>query len=95
MKNCTNIQFILLILVLIKYIYYKGKYEKEIINAKNKAEEANKLKAHFIANISHELKTPINVILCAAQLMESNRYEKDKEANTINIVKNNCYRLID
>ena len=85
---------ILLILVLIKYIYYKGKYEKEIINAKNKAEEANKLKAHFIANISHELKTPINVILCAAQLMESNRYEKDKEANTINIVKNNCYRLI-
>ena len=26
--------------------------------------------------------------------MESNRYEKDKEANTINIVKNNCYRLI-
>ena len=85
---------ILLILVLIKYIYYKGKYEKEIINAKNKAEEANKLKAHFIANISHELKTPINVILCAVQLMESNRYEKDKEANTINIVKNNCYRLI-
>lgn len=85
---------ILLILVLIKYIYYKGKYEKEIINAKNKAEEANKLKAHFIANISHELKTPINVILCAAQLMESKRYEKDKEANIINIVKNNCYRLI-
>ena len=82
------------LLVLIKYIYYKGKYEKEIINAKNKAEEANKLKAHFIANISHELKTPINVILCAAQLMESNRYEKDKVANTINIVKNNCYRLI-
>ena len=72
---------ILLILVLIKYIYYKGKYEKEIINAKNKAEEANKLKAHFIANISHELKTPINVILCAAQLMESNRHESVRTAS--------------
>ena len=85
---------IFLIVALIKYIHYKKRYEREIINVRNKAEEANKLKAHFIANISHELKTPINVILCAAQLMESNRYEKDKEANTINIVKNNCYRLI-
>lgn len=85
---------ILLILLLIKYIYYKKEYEREIINAKNKAEEANKFKANFIANISHELKTPINVILCAAQLMEISGYEKYKEGNTINIVKDNCYRLI-
>lgn len=85
---------ILLILALVKYIYYKKKYEKEIINAKNKAEEANKLKAHFIANISHELNTPINVILCAAQLMESKSYEDYKDDNTINIVKDNCYRLM-
>ena len=85
---------ILLILALIKYIYYKRKYEKEIINAKNKAEEANKLKAHFIANISHELNTPINVILCAAQLMESKDYENYKDNGTINVVKDNCYRLM-
>lgn len=85
----------LLILVLISYINYKKKYEKEILNAKNKAEEANNLKAHFISNISHELKTPINVILCAIQLIEfksskNNAYDK----NNIDIVKDNCYRLI-
>lgn len=82
---------ILLIIALIKYINYKKQYEKEIINAKNKAEEVNKLKGHFIANISHELKTPINVILCATQLLESENYINSKSTE---IIKDNCCRLI-
>ena len=58
---------------------------------KNKAEEVNKLKGHFIANISHELKTPINVILCATQLLESENYINSKSTE---IIKDNCCRLI-
>uniref|UniRef100_UPI00272DFCA8 sensor histidine kinase n=1 Tax=uncultured Clostridium sp. TaxID=59620 RepID=UPI00272DFCA8 len=50
--------------------------------------------ADFISNISHELKTPINVILCAIQLVESNCCGNSKNRNTMNIIKDNCYRLI-
>lgn len=85
---------ILLILSLIKYIHYKKIYEKEILTAMKKVEEDNKIKANFISNISHELKTPINVILCAIQLVESNCCGNSKNRNTMNIIKDNCYRLI-
>lgn len=87
---------LLLIVYLIQYINYKKRYEKEILNAKNKAEEASNLKAHFISNISHEIKTPINVILCAIQLIELKNLKNnhDNEKKNISIVKDNCYRLI-
>lgn len=85
---------ILLILSFIKYIHYKKIYEKEILTAMKKVEEDNKIKANFISNISHELKTPINVILCAIQLVESNCCGNSKNRNTMNIIKDNCYRLI-
>lgn len=85
---------ILLILSLIKYIHYKRIYEKEILTAMKEVEEDNKIKANFISNISHELKTPINVILCAIQLVESNCCGNSKNRNTMNIIKDNCYRLI-
>lgn len=88
---------LLLVVALIKHIQYKNKFEKEIIKAKDKAEEINRLKSYFISNISHELKTPINVILCAAQLLESKRvdnYNINNKNNTIDIIKDNSYRLI-
>lgn len=88
---------LLLVIALIKHIQYKNKFEKEIIKAKDKAEEINRLKSYFISNISHELKTPINVILCAAQLLESKKvdnYNINNKNNTIDIIKDNSYRLI-
>ena len=43
--------------------------EKLIIDEMQKYD---KLKTEFFSNISHELRTPINVIFCAVQLMEMN-----------------------
>ncbi len=41
----------------------KKKIESELINAKNKAEESDRLKSEFLAQMSHEIRSPINVIL--------------------------------
>jgi PAS domain S-box-containing protein len=51
--------------------------EKELIKAKEKAEEANRLKTNFLANMSHELRTPLIGILGYAQFLETEL--KDKE----------------
>ena len=84
-----------MICALILYIIYKKQYEKAIINAMHKAEEANKIKTHFISNISHELKTPINVIMSAIQLINYNNIEYNSYSNnTLTIIDNNCKRLL-
>lgn len=60
----------------------------------------DKLKTEFISNMSHELKTPINIIFSTAQLFSFyinkgealNKVEKlNKYTNTM---KQNCYRLL-
>ncbi|SHJ25871.1 Signal transduction histidine kinase [Clostridium cavendishii DSM 21758] len=59
----------------------------------NEAKENEKLKTEFFANLSHELKTPINVIYSALQLLELNN--KDEVSQKYNkIIKQNCYRLL-
>lgn len=71
----------------------------EVIS-KNKMEETLKMQDELFVNLSHELKTPLNVIFSASQLMDlyidntSGELFKSKFLNNNNIIKQNCYRLI-
>jgi PAS domain S-box-containing protein len=54
--------------------------EKELIKAKNKAEESDKLKTAFLNNISHEIRTPLNGILgFGGFLLETDPAPEDKK----------------
>jgi signal transduction histidine kinase len=58
-----------LILYLIFNIIDRKRYEKEILLAKAKSEESNRLKTAFLNNISHEIRTPLNGILGFTELL--------------------------
>lgn len=65
----------------------------EILQEKRKEEE---IKSNFFTNISHELKTPINVIYSAVQLQNTYLHRLDKEliSKYNKIIDQNCLRLI-
>ncbi|MBD7914253.1 HAMP domain-containing histidine kinase, partial [Clostridium sp. Sa3CUN1] len=68
---------------------------EEIIKIEKKIEEEN-IKEEFYLNISHELRTPINVVYSALQLndiyLENNQIKKINKNN--NVIRQNCLRLI-
>ena len=61
----------------IRDITEKKKTIRELIKAKEDAEKADKLKSEFLAQVSHEIRTPINTILSFASLIK----EKVKKSN--------------
>lgn len=60
--------------------------------------EFNKLITEFFSNISHELKTPLNVILGAVQVLKLYSRDDmpmyDMHKKYLKIMKQNCYRLL-
>lgn len=47
----------------------RKEYEKQIVIAKSKAEESDRLKTAFLSNLSHEIRTPLNAILGFSSLL--------------------------
>ena len=64
----------------------------ELIKAKEKAEEMNKLKSNFLSNMSHELRTPLIGILGYAEFLVAELKDKDL-AEMANIIRNSGKRL--
>nr|WP_307897681.1 ATP-binding protein [Clostridium botulinum] len=63
----------------------------------NEMLEYQKLRVEFFANISHELKTPLNLILSAVQYIElvhNKNFNLDDFCKYTNIIKQNSYRLV-
>ena len=66
----------------------------ELVAAKEKAEEANRLKSNFLANMSHELRTPMIGILGYANILSSELKEPEQIEMTDAILKSGS-RLTD
>ena len=70
------------------------KIDQELIQAKEKAEEMNRLKTNFLSNMSHELRTPLIGILGYTEIIMS-EIENEEHARMMNIINSSSRRLLD
>lgn len=75
-------------------ITQKKTVERELIEAKEKAEESNRLKIAFLQNISHEIRTPMNSICGFSNLMTEPDLTQELKENYSSIVRSNCDQLL-
>lgn len=85
-------------LILLGLDITKHKINKENEKRIKDLEYYDKLKTNFFSNISHELKTPLNLIFSAIQIIElknsSCKQEQGSIEKYISIIRQNSYRLI-
>ena len=69
--------------------------KKELIRAKEKAEEADRLKSAFLANMSHEIRTPMNGILGFANLLKESQLSGDTQQKYIDVIEKSGNRMLN
>jgi PAS domain S-box-containing protein len=67
--------------------------EAELIRVKDAAIAANTAKSNFLAKISHDIRTPLNAILGAADLLSGTSLDSD-QADYVDMFQRNCRRLV-
>ena len=77
------------IIVIVRDITDGVETENNLIREKEKAEESDKMKLDFLANMSHDLRTPMNAIIGFSDLLKANNISKSDKNDYLNTIINN------
>ncbi len=75
-------------------ITMRKKYETELIQAREKAEESDNLKTAFLRNLSHEIRTPMNAIMGFSNLLNVREIDSDEQQVNIRIIQESSQQLL-
>ncbi len=75
-------------------ITQRKRSEAEIIAAKEKAEESDRLKTAFLHNVSHEIRTPMNAIMGFSSLLNDPDLKVDERIQFIEIIMQSGNQLL-
>ena len=68
--------------------------EQDLVDARNKAEESDRLKTSFIDNISHEVRTPLNAIVGFSDILPTVTDPNERDG-LVSIIKENNRKLLN
>lgn len=68
--------------------------ESELIKAKEKIEESDKLKSIFLANLSKEVKTYVNTLIESSKILALNEKNNQEVQNHVNFINNSANNLM-
>ena len=67
--------------------------ERQVRQAKDEAERANRAKSEFLSRMSHELRTPLNAILGFAQMLQLEKHGERVDQSVAHILKGGRHLL--
>jgi len=70
------------------------KQREDLVQERNKAQESALAKERFLANMTHELRTPIHGIIGSADLMAQTTTLKNKQAEYLEVVRDSAKDLL-
>jgi len=73
----------------------KKKMIADLIEAKNHAEESDRLKSAFLSNMSHEIRTPMNGILGFATLLKEPGLSGEQQQEYIKVIEKSGERMLN
>lgn len=69
--------------------------EMELVEARDRALQADRLKSAFLANMSHEIRTPLNAIVGFSDLLsDTSSFSEEEVAQFIATINKNCGLLL-
>ena len=89
--------FLIAVYYIVRINHLKDNLEKsgeELLVAKEKAEEANRLKTAFLANMSHEIRTPLNAIVGFSNVLVGDDATSEEKAQYCDIIQKNSDLLL-
>ena len=69
--------------------------ERRLFEAKERAEESDRLKSTFLANMCHEIRTPMNGILGFANLLRNKELSAEKQNRYLEIIDKSGLRMLN
>lgn len=79
----------------IRDISERKKLITDLIEAKEKAEESDKLKTAFLTNIRHEIRTPMNGIMGFTELLKQPGLTGEEQQEFIGIIQKSSNRMLE
>ncbi|MCC6913044.1 MAG: response regulator [Rhodospirillaceae bacterium] len=92
-RSAVEIAAFLVVLALLAFLEWRRRAARELVEAKNQAEQATRSKSSFLAMMSHEIRTPMNGVMSMAEMLDQTDLSDDQRGMT-SVIRSSAAALL-